>query len=57
MLSITNAKLIQLYNANKSLLMELHIRIYHECEGRIEKTFCPEDRCLASGGWPSDDKR
>ena len=33
-----------------------HIRIYDECEGRIEK-IRPEDHRLASRGLPSDDKR
>ena len=32
------------------------IRIFHECEGRIEKIRL-EDRRLASRGLPSDDKR
>ena len=32
------------------------IRIYHECEGRIEK-IRPEDHRLASRGLASDDKR
>ena len=31
------------------------IRIYHECEGKIEKLH-PEDRRLASQGLPSDDE-
>ena len=31
------------------------VRIYHECEGGIEKN-CPEDHQLASQGMPSDDK-
>ena len=33
------------------------IRIYHECEGRIEKKIRSEDRRLISRGLPSDDKR
>ena len=33
-----------------------NIRIYHECEGRIEK-FRPDDRRFASRGLLSDDKR
>ena len=32
------------------------IRIYHECEGGIEKNR-PKDHWLASRGLPSDDKR
>ena len=31
------------------------IRIYHECEDRIEKSV-PEDHRLASRGLPNDDK-
>ena len=31
------------------------VRIYHECESRIEK-IPPEDHCLASRGLPSYDK-
>ena len=33
-----------------------HIRIYHECEGRIVKSV-PRINVLASQGVPSDDKR
>ena len=33
-----------------------HLRIYHECEGRIEK-FVPRDHRLSSFGKPRDAKR
>ena len=32
------------------------IRIYHECEA-LDRKIRPKDRCLASRGLPSDDKR